>query len=55
MLHGFLQVRTIIFVRISSFQMESIRGMNLIHYEQMDYEQIPVAVPKACHHLLAGE
>lgn len=32
--------------------MESIRDMNLV---QPEYEQIPMVVAKAHHHLLAGE
>lgn len=51
-LHGFLQVRKIIFVPISNFQMESIRNMNLV---QLEYEEIPMVVAKTHHLLLAGE
>lgn len=32
--------------------MESIKDMNLV---QLQYEQIPMAVAKAYHHVLAGE
>lgn len=51
-LHVFLQVRRMIFVHISNFQMESVRDMNLV---QLEYEQISMVVAKAHHRLLAGE
>lgn len=34
------------------FQKESIKDINSV---QLEYEQIPVVVSKAHHHLLAGE